>query len=59
MLHGRMIFQILIFHHTHEEQQGSNFASPFFTFQLTTTIVQALKCHVTMQHIFVVLLTSV
>ena len=42
-----MTSQNLIVRRTHEEEQGISLASSFFTFQLTTKIVQILKGHVT------------
>ena len=42
-----------------KEEQGIRYASSFVTFQLTTRDVQILIDHVTKQHAYVVILTSV
>ena len=47
------------FSSTHEEEQGISSASSFFTFPLTSRIVQILTAHVTSQCISVVVLTNV
>ena len=54
-----MTCQNLIFFITHEEEQGINSASSFFTFPLTSRIVQILTAHVTSQCISVVVLINV
>ena len=48
-MHGQMTGQNLIFH-THEVKQSISSGSSFFTFQLTTIILQILTGHVT--HLF-------
>ena len=54
-----MTCQILFFHRTHEEEQGIDYASCFFIFHLTISIAQILTCHMTVPHIYVVVLTNV
>ena len=44
---GQMTRQNLVFHRTHEEKQSVSSGSFFFTFQLTTRILQILTGHAT------------
>ena len=47
-----MTYQILKFHSILEEKQGISFIFSFFTFQLTTRIVQMLTNYVIVQRIY-------
>ena len=56
--YGHMICQNSIFYCTHEEEQGINSTSSFFTFQLTTRIAQILTSHVTAWLVSMIVLTN-